>query len=419
MEELLNRRELLFSKMKENSVAIIFAGAPKIKSEDSSYPFFANRNFFYLTGIKQENSILMLIKGIGEKRTYLFVDEYDEVKEKWTGRRLTPEEAENISGISNVYMTNTFENMVSLALTSNNNQYGKPDTLYLDLSNEIKIKDCYSTQTYADFIKMEYPSIYIESIVPMMTNMRMIKSTSEVERTVQAINNTNNGIVQLLMKIKPGVKEKDLSNFFEYYGKSQFDCDLAFDTICASGKNAVCLHYPSQNDFLREDDLVLFDLGYEYNGYNADISRTYPVNGVFSGKGKDIYEAVLNCNKSVIEYVRAGMTIKELQEYTRNFLKQECVRLGLLNEEDDISKVYYHNISHHLGLDTHDLSNRDKPLEDGNIITVEPGLYFKDLGIGVRIEDDVLISQGKGECLSRAIPKEMVDIERMFKTRGR
>ena len=163
---------------------------------------------------------------------------------------------------------------------------------------------------------------------------------------------------------------------------------------------------------------MLFDLGYQSNGYCADISRTFPVDGVFTGKGKAIYEAVLNCNKAVIEYAHAGLTIADLQEFAKTFLKNECVRLGLLKKDEDIMKVYYHNVSHHLGLDTHDTSNRDKPLEEGNVITVEPGLYFADLSIGVRIEDDILIHQDKAEVLSIGIPKEIEDIEKLFRTKG-
>ena len=164
--------------------------------------------------------------------------------------------------------------------------------------------------------------------------------------------------------------------------------------------------------------MVLFDLGYQSNGYCADISRTFPVDGEFTGDGKKVYEAVLNCNKAVIEYARAGLTIADLQEFAKEFLKNECVRLGLLDVEDDIQKVYYHNVSHHLGLDTHDTSFREKPLEEGNVITVEPGLYFANLGIGVRIEDDVLIHENNAEVLSISIPKEVADIEKLFRTKG-
>jgi len=414
MNELETRRSNVFNRMKENSVAIFFAGTAKIKSADEFFPFFANRNFFYLTGIEQENSILMLIKGIGEKKTYLFVDEYSELKEKWTGRRITYDEARVIASINDVETTNNFENVLSLVCASEKNQYGKIDTVYLDLEPELKIKDAYSTEDLKTFINSEYPHVEVENSFPILTNLRMIKSSEEVENIVHAIGDTNFGISQVLLKMKPNIKEHELADYFEYFGKIHDKLDLAFSTIVASGKNATCLHYPSQNDTIKPNDLVLFDLGYKYKGYSADISRTYPVSGKFVGKQRDVYEAVLNANKEIINYVRAGMKIMDLQNHCKEFLKSECVRLGLLKEEDDITRVYYHNVSHFLGQDTHDVGSREKPLEDGNVITVEPGLYFADLGIGVRVEDDVLIAGGKGQCLSRAIVKEIDEIEKLL-----
>ena len=418
MTELERRREALFSIMKDNSAAVIFSGVSKIVSEDEFYPFEANRSFFYLCNILQEHSVLLLIKGLGEKKCYLFVDEYNEVKEKWTGRRLTFEEAEQLSGIQNVYSSDNFENMLNLALTNENNQYGNITTLYLDLSPEIKIDDQKSTLNFRDEMEAKYPQLSTLDVKPIITNLRMVKSAYEVEQIKDAIAATNLGINKLILILRPGIMEYELADTFEFFGRGHNRSALAFDTIVASGKNATCLHYPTQNCAVRADDMILFDLGYKSNGYCADISRTFPVSGVFSGMGKKIYEAVLNCNKAVIEYAHAGLTIADLQDFTKRFLKQECVRLSLLKEEDDIQKVYYHNVSHHLGLDTHDASNREKPLEEGNVITVEPGLYFANLGIGVRIEDDVLIHQDKAESLSIAIPKEIADIEKLFRTKG-
>ena len=410
MSELSNRRDNLFAKMKENSAAVVFAGVSKICSEDEYYPFLSNRNFFYLTNIEQENSILLLIKGIGEKKTYLFVDEYNELKEKWTGRRITFEEARETSKIDNVYSTSSFENMLSLALSSIENQYGKIDTLYIDLSPELKIKDAYSTINFQEFISLEYPNVEVVNLFSLVRDLREVKSSLEVENTVRAINLTNGGISQLILDLKPGVVEKSLSDTFEFYGRKH-GCyklafsTIAFDTIVASGKNATCLHYPQQKDAIRDNTLVLFDLGYSFEGYSADISRTYPVNGKFEGVQKEIYSAVLACNKAVIEYVRSGMTLLDLQNYATEFLRKECIARGLMSEDDDIKKYYYHSVSHHLGLDTHDVADRMRPLQNGNIITVEPGLYFDKYGIGIRIEDDVVIRNGVAEVLSTNVKK--------------
>ena len=365
MNELMTRREKLFSLMKENSVALFFSGVSKIASEDEDLPFCINKNFFYLTEIEQEHSVLMMIKGIGEKRTYLFIDEYNELIEKWTGKRLTPEQAKLISSIENIYTYNSFENMISLALAKENNQYGAIDTLYLDLFPELKIGSELSTKQYKTQLEEQYPHIKIEDGYPFLRQLRMIKSPYEIEKMVKAINMTNNGINALIKNIKPGLYEYEVADMFEYYGRLHGRTKLAFNTIVASGINATCLHYPTQNALIKENDLVLFDLGYRYDQYCADISRTYPVNGKFEGIAKDIYTAVLNTNKAVIEYIKEGMTLKELNEFTASILKKECVRLGLMSKDEDLRKYYFHSVSHHLGLDTHDASNREKPLEKG------------------------------------------------------
>ena len=418
MGELDTRRDNLFAMMKENSVAVIFSGVSKIESEDSTFPFVVNKSFYYLTNITQEHSVLMMVKGLGEKKCYLFVDEYNEIKEKWTGRRLTFDEAEQLSGLQNVYSSDNFENMLNLALTKEDNQYGAITTLYLDLSPEIKIDEAKSTITLHEELEAKYPQLSTLDIKPFITSLRMVKSPYEIEQIKDAIQATNLGINKLILTLRSGIMEYELADTFEFFGRSQNRSKLAFPTIVAAGKNATCLHYPTQNCSVRSGDMVLFDLGYQSNGYCADISRTFPVDGEFKGDGKKIYEAVLACNKAVIAHAHAGLTIADLQEFTKEFLKNECVRLGLLDVDEDIQKVYYHNVSHHLGLDTHDASNREKPLEEGNVITVEPGLYFANLGIGVRIEDDVLIHEQNAESLSIGIPKEIADIEKLFRTKG-
>ena len=419
MQELELRREKLFSLMRDNSVAVIFSSVSKVATEDELYPFQVNNSFYYLTGVTQEHSVLLMIKGLGERKCYLFIDEYNELKEKWTGRRLTFDEAETLSGLQNVYSMDNFDNMLDLALTKEQNQYGSISTLYLDLTPELKIGDGRSTANFRDELEAKYAGLSTLDVKPLVTSMRMVKSQYEIEQIKDAIALTNLGINKMILELRPGMLEYELADYFEFFGRGHNRSKLAFPTIVASGKNATCLHYPSQNCTVKKEDMILFDLGYKSNGYCADISRTFPVNGKFSGNGKKIYEAVLNCNKAVIEYAHAGLLLADLQAFAKEFLKNECVRLGLLKEEDDIQKVYYHNVSHHLGLDTHDACNREKPLEEGNVITVEPGLYFADLGIGVRIEDDVLIHEKNAESLSINIPKEIEDIERLFSTKGR
>ena len=419
MIELESRRRKVFDQMKDNSIAIFFSGVSKIASEDEYLPFCVNKNFFYLTNIKQEHSALLLIKGIGERREYLFVDPYSELKEKWTGKRLTVDAASAISDIKNIYTTDNFETILSLALANDKNQYGDIDCIYLDLSSpEQKLKDDFFMRDLFMKLKIDYTNKEIVDVYPILRDLRMVKSQAEVEAIVKAIEKTNNGISYLVNKVGPGYMEYELADNFEMYGRSHDRSPLAFSTIIAGGKNATCLHYPTQNDSLKNDDLVLFDLGFAYEGYSADISRTFPVSGKFNELQRTVYEAVLNCNKAVIAYAKPGLTLKDLQEYATEFLKQQCIKYKLMDPTDDIRNYYYHSVSHHLGLDTHDISLREKPLEKGNVITVEPGLYFAKFGIGVRIEDDVLITMDGAVSLSKNIVKEVDEIERLMANRG-
>ena len=417
MLEFEQRRKKLFEQMKDNSVAIFFSGVSKIASEDEELPFCCNKNFFYLTNIKQEHSMLMLIKGIGERKVYLFIDPYSELKEKWTGKRLTVDKAMMLSDIKNVYTTDNFETMLKLALANDNNQYGDIDCIYLDLTSpEQKIGDGQYINDFSVKLRLDYNDKTIVDVYPIMRDLRMVKSSMEIEYLIKAIEKTNNGIAYIVNKLSGGLVEHELADHFEMYGRAHDRAPLAFSTIVASGKNATCLHYPyeQQNDTLKDDDLVLFDLGYSYNGYSADISRTFPISGKFNDLQRKVYQAVLDCNKAVIAYAKPGLTLRNLQEYASDFLKKECIRLKLMDPNDDIRNYYYHSVSHHLGLDTHDVSDRDKPLANGNVITVEPGLYFNKYGIGVRIEDDVLITMDGSVVLSKNVIKEIDEIEKMM-----
>ena len=419
MSELSNRRKKVFDQMKDNSIAIFFSGVSKIASEDELLPFKVNNNFFYLTNIKQEHSALLLIKGVGQKKEYLFVDPYSELKEKWTGKRLTLEAASLISDLSNVYTSDNFETMLSLALSNEKNQYGDIDCVYLDLTSpEQKLKDGFFMNDLSLKLKLDYNDKEIVDIYPIMRDLRMVKSSYEIECLLKAIEKTNNGIAYLINKLTPGMVEHELADYFELYGRLHDRSSLAFSTIIASGKSATCLHYPTQSEVIKDNDLILFDLGYSHEGYSADISRTFPVNGKFEGLQAKVYEAVLNCNKAVIAMVKPGLTIKDLQDFATEFLRKEAIRLGLMKADDDIRNYYDHNVSHFLGLDTHDIGDRSRPLANGNVITVEPGLYFANYGIGVRIEDDVLVSEDGAIVLSKNIAKEMIDIERLMRTRG-
>lgn len=414
--EYVDRRARLAAAMEDNSALLLYAGKARKRSADSTYPFVANRNFYYLTGIKQDETILLMIKSDSDVKTYLFILEPDELKEKWVGKRMSTLDAKQSSGISSILFTNSLLPKLDSVLNPNDYQYGEINTLYLDLDDELKIDDRKTTRELKSELEQMYKGLNIIDSLPLFRNFRSIKSEYEVSLTKEAIKITEIGLQKILTILEPGLYEYNLVNAFEHEIKDNGG-EVAFDTICASGKNGVILHYPEASDMLGRNDLVLLDLGASVGCYNADISRTYPVNGKFSPIQRKIYKIVLECNKAVINYVRPGLTLLELQEFAIDFLAAECVNKGLILKKEDIKNVYYHNVSHSLGLDVHDIFDRNRVLEPGMIITVEPGLYFKDLDVGVRIEDDVLVTQIGSECLSKDIIKEIEDIEKILATK--
>lgn len=417
VQEIIERREKLYEFMKDNSALILYAGVAKKKSADETYDFCVNRNFYYLTGIKQEGSIFFVAKQDGIIKEYLFISEYDELKEKWTGKRITVDEARDASGIDNVLYLNAFESELDLILKKKDSAFERISTIYFDLEPENIIDGFKTVEETKEIIRMNYPWLEAEDIYSKIVSLRMVKSKDEVAELKEAINKTSIGLKNILKKIRPGLYEFQLSSLF-YYTIQDYDfSELSFPTICASGVNATCLHYPTPVAKIKDGDLVLFDLGSQNNFYCGDISRTYPANGKFSQLQRTIYSIVLECNKLIIDTIKPGITIKELNDIATNFMAKECVKAGLIENESEIRKYYFHSIGHHLGLDTHDPADRNLPLVPGNVITDEPGLYFKELGIGVRIEDDVLVTEDGSYCLSGSIIKEIDDIEKALGSR--
>ena len=302
----------------------------------------------------------------------------------------------------------------NMEILDNETELERINHLYLDLEKENKIGDDLETKDIANGLSLNYDNLEVIDVYEKIIRLRMIKSQGEIEEFKEAISKTNIGLQNIMKNIKPGLYEYQLSSLF-YYTIQDYDySELSFPTIAAGGVNATCLHYPTPISKLNDNELCLFDLGAQNNMYCADISRTYPVNGKFNDLQRKIYEIVLGCNKLIIKLVKPGITIAELQQAAINYLASKCVEAKLIEKESDISKYYFHNISHHIGLDTHDPSFRNLPLEEGNVISDEPGLYFKELGTGIRIEDDILVTSDGSYNLSGKIIKEINDIERFM-----
>jgi Xaa-Pro aminopeptidase len=407
------RREKLFAQLKEESFAVVFSGVAPQFSNDATYPFFANRNFFYLTGIEQEHCALLLVKSAKGNKTYLFIDEIDELKTRWVGKKLTVEEAKLLSGVNDVLYMHMLDVRMRDVLSSEG-LYGQIQHIYLDLEKNLVYEQNLKTTSQLQEKLLKFsPKCEVMSLHPLITKLRMIKSPNEIASIRQAIKATGHGLAQILKYLKPGLFEYQIEGLFQYAIKEYANLTTSFDTIIASGKNAIVLHYPNPKDKIADGVLVLCDLGARYEGYAGDITRTYPSNRKFNPLQKQVYSIVLKANEMIINMAKPGLTIVDLQKATIEFFKKECLKEGLIKNAEDIGQIYYHNVSHHLGLDTHDPIQRDLPLEPGCVITVEPGLYIKELGIGIRIEDDILITETGSENLSIEIVKSIEEIERL------
>jgi Xaa-Pro aminopeptidase len=412
VKEFRDRRNKLYSLLEDNSVLILYAGVAKKLSADEDYEFLANRNFYYLTNIEQEGSILLAIKSDQIITEFLFVSEYDENKEKWTGIRLTSEEACKKSGITNVLYLNTFEAQLAMILNKSLHTFGRFENIYLDLDSEIKVSERTTTREVMEKMQEKYQELKFFDVYRTICDLRGVKTAQEVEEVKEAVAKTKIGLNNIIKTLQPGMFEYQLSALFKYTISDFDNSDLSFPTICATGKNAIILHYPNGKSKIEAGDLVLFDLGAKNNGYCGDISRTFPASGRFSELQRTIYEIVLGCNKMIIKSVKPGVTLKELQQKAVDYMARKCLEANLIKSLEEIRKVYYHSVSHHIGLDCHDPMNMTTPLVSGNIISDEPGLYFKELGIGVRIEDDILVTDDGCYCLSGNIIKEVNDIEK-------
>lgn len=397
-----NNRSKVLESIDDNSLLILFAGKAPKKTADEKYPFTPNRNFYYLTGIDEENHILVLSKINGKTNEYLFIKEVDPIAEKWEGKTIRKEEVSQICMIEDVKYLGEFNNFIEKVVLNK-----EEINIYLDLEAGN------TSYKYINEIKHKYYNINIKNAFKLIGNLRLIKTDEEVSRIRKAIDITIEGVKELMRNSKSEIKEYELEAYFDFICKKNGVKDFAFKTIAAAGKNATVLHYVTNDSELKDGDLILFDLGAQYKYYNGDISRTFPINGKFTERQKEVYNAVLSVNEKVIKEMKPGVKFVDLNKKAKDWISEECISLGLMTEKDDVSKFYYHSIGHSLGMDTHDieLENRDVTFEPGMIYTVEPGIYIENEGIGIRIEDDVLITEDGNEVLTKEMIKTVEEIE--------
>lgn len=406
----INNRERIGEKIKEDSMAVFFAGRAPYKSADEVYDFTPNRNFYYLSGIPEEKVILLMWKLDGILHQCLFIEERDEVMARWVGETISVEEAEELSGITDIRYLKNFESNIGSLI-----DIYKLNTVYLDLERQEMNIPATQSQEFASKIISRYPYMRIENIYNEIAVLRTVKTEDELELMRKAIEITYEGIKGIWRNAKPGMMEYEIEAYYNFELQRRGIKKLAFATIAASGKNATVLHYGDNNCKTNDNELMLLDLGAQYKLYNADISRTFPLNGKFTERQKEIYSIVLKANEEVMKAVRPGITTLDLQKKCKEILAEGCKRIGLIKEDAELDKYYFHGVSHPLGLDTHDVRIRGMKLKPGMVLTDEPGLYIPEEGIGIRIEDDILVTEDGYENLSAGIIKSIEEIEKFMK----
>lgn len=404
-------RERYLKKAVDNSLTLLYSGRPLQKSDDQEYPFEVDKNFYYLTGVDQANVILALVKNGAENREILFIEENDPVLSKWVGNKLFIEEAREISGIEDVRYLDAFEGFLYSLFNPTRLNTARISNLCLNLERRNLPGYTNWALEFASEFGKKYPEVCVRNARETIIGLRMIKEKEEIAAIEKAVNVTRKGIEDILKVARPGMYEYQLDAYFDFAVKYRENHSLAFDSIVAAGRNATILHYVAKTDLIGDDDLVLFDLGARHGYYVSDITRTVPASGRFTLRQKEVYSEVLAVNKKCIEYLKPGLTWKELNDYARELLADAVKRLGL---EGGLEKYYYHSIGHFIGLDTHDPGLAEIKFKPGMALTIEPGIYIEEEGIGVRIEDNCLITDSGAVNLSKNIIKEIEDIERFM-----
>lgn len=391
-----NRRRFL-EKLEEGSMVLLCSGHTPVKSNDQNmHPFPVNRNFYYLTGIDTQNVWLALTKtanGISEK---LFIDQPDEELIKWNGWMLTREEAAQKSGLpagSVLYMQDMDRTIAGQLAASR--QLAGVKAVYFSLDRLSMDAPATPAERYAAMVREKFPALEIRNALPLLAALRSIKQPEEVACIRRAGDVTIEALRHMLRSARPGEFEYQWQADFEHY-VARAGMQLGFTTIAASGANAVMLHYSDNNCAVQAGDLILFDLGAEYGYYSADVSRTFPVNGKFTDRQKELFTIVREAMDRARDKMRPGTAVKEAQQAVVDFYKKALRSAKLITDDSDVYKYYFHGVSHSLGLDTHDPTGRTV-YEPGMVITCEPGLYVAEEGTGIRLENDILVTDGEPE----------------------
>lgn len=414
-------RKKFADKLKPKSIAIFHSNDEYPRNGDQFFPYRQQSDFFYLSGINQEKSILIQAPDHPEpkNREILFVIETNKHIEVWEGHKHSKQEATEISGINNVQWLDAFNitlrDMMNWASHVYLNSYEYPK-----FSTDVVSRDL----RFAESLKRSFPGHQYERSAPILTQLRMIKSEKEIELIRKAVEITGKAFKRMLKFVKPGVMEYQIQAEMEHEFVFNGARGSAYRPIVASGVNSCSLHYTENNKPCNDGDVVLFDFGAEYGNYAADISRTIPVNGKFTKRQRQLYELVLRVQEKAIQQMVPGNTMERYNKFVNETMEQEMINIGLFTREDvkkqdpgkPLYKEYFmHGTAHHLGLDVHDVIDRHVPFQAGMVFTCEPGIYLRGERTGIRIENNILITEDGPVDLSARIPRDPDEIEKLMK----
>lgn len=414
-----DNRSSLIKKLPDKSLAIIVASDFMPKSADQTFPFYQNSDFFYLTGLTQEKSVLCICKSHPNPafREVLFLLDASPELETWTGHRYTCEEARNISGIQTIISLSDFSARLKELMVISE---------HIFLSENESINFSSDISTYTEIInrkiRNDYPLHSYKRLTPLLTELRMVKKPDEIRFIKEAIKISKKVLSRVLNSIKPGLFEYQIAADITHEILWNGGTGHAFEPIVASGRNACVLHYVTPHDQLKKEDLLLIDFGAEWNHYASDCSRTLPISGKFSKRQRECYNAVLSVYKKAHTLYVPGNTINSINEQVNRWMEETMIQLGLFTKKDVVNqdpgaplfrKYFMHGTAHFVGLDVHDSGLKHFPLKKGMVLTCEPGLYIPEENMGIRIETMILVAENPVD-LMRDFPVEADDIENIM-----
>jgi Xaa-Pro aminopeptidase len=424
-ELFIQNRKRLAKELKPGSLALFNSNDIMPTNADGSMPFRQNTDLFYLTGVDQEESILVISPEFPDKkfREVLFLREPSELLEKWEGHKLTKKEAEEISGVKTVIWLSDFHKWFHHMMVM-----GGVEHVYLNTNEHYRSDVIVQTRDarFIEWCQSRYPLHKYNRVAPIMSGLRREKQKREIELMQSACDITNKGFQRVMKFVKPGVMEYEIEAEYVHEFIRLGSRGFAYTPIIASGTNAIILHYIENSQKCKAGDLILLDVAAEYANYNSDLTRTIPVSGRFTKRQKEVYNAVLKIHNEAFKILRPATTYFDYHKEVEKMMESELLKLKLIDKTDiknqtpgkeAFRKYFYHGTSHMLGLDVHDVGNMHDKIKVGSVWTIEPGIYIKKEGFGVRLENNVVIQKDKNFDLMRNIPIEAEEIEEIMNSK--